>query len=155
MPRARTSDSDLRDKILDPLRNFKHESVQVEEWEGATVVIRALSAGDWLDYRRRALEQVRQARVAAGLSAEPPVDDEGDQPQEPLIEVFSVPLYAFVLARTLFELSGRRLFSDDDVDELAEAFSPVHDQLVAKAFELSGVSVDAGSSDPVDAAGNG
>ncbi|MGF6096935.1 phage tail assembly chaperone [Pseudomonas sp. 18175] len=155
MPRARTSDSDLRDKILDPLRNFKHESVQVDEWEGATVVIRALSAGDWLEYRRRALEQVRQARVAAGLSEERPVGDEGDQPQEPLIEVFSVPLYAFVLARTLFELSGRRLFGDDDVDELAEAFSPVHDRLVAKAFELSGVSVDAGSSDPVDAAGNG
>jgi hypothetical protein len=155
MPRARTSDSDLRDKILDPLRNFKHESVQVEEWEGATVVIRALSAGDWLEYRRRALEQVRQARVAAGLSAELHVGDNGDQPREPLIEVFSVPLYAFVLARTLFELSGRRLFSDDDVDELAEAFSPVHDQLVAKAFGLSGVSVDAGSSDPVDAAGNG
>jgi hypothetical protein len=154
MPRARTSDSDLRDKILDPLRNFKHESVQVEEWEGATVVIRALSAGDWLEYRRRALEQVRLARVAAGLSTQPPVVDGEDQPEERLIEVFSVPLYAFVLARTLFELSGRRLFGDDDVDELAEAFSPVHDRLVAKAFELSGVSAEADSPDPVDMAGN-
>ena len=150
MPRARTSDGDLRDKILDPLRNFKHESVQVDEWEGATVVIRALSAGDWLEYRRRALEQVRQARLAAGLSAEP----SEEQSQEPAIEVFSVPLYAFVLSRTMFELSGRRLFSDDDVDELVEAFSPVHDQLVAKAFELSGVSVGPHSPDPVDAAGN-
>ncbi|CRM53178.1 Phage tail assembly chaperone [Pseudomonas sp. 31 R 17] len=154
MPRARTSDSDLRDKILDPLRNFKHESVQVEEWEGATVVIRALSAEDWLEYRRRALDQVRQARVAAGLSTQPPVVDGEGQPEEPLIEVFSVPLYAFVLARTLFELSGRRLFGDDDVDELAEAFSPVHDRLVAKAFELSGVSAEADSPDPVDMAGN-
>lgn len=154
MPRARTSDSDLRDKVLDPLRNFKHESVQVEEWEGATVVIRALSAGDWLEYRRRALEQLRQARVAAGLNAQPPVVEGEDQSQEPLIEVFSVPLYAFVLARTLFELSGRRLFSDDDVDELAEAFSPVHDRLVARAFDLSGVRVDADSPDPVDMAGN-
>lgn len=150
MPRARTSDSDLRGKILDPLRNFKHESVQVEEWEGATVVIRALSAGDWLEYRRRALEQVRQARLAAGLSAEP----SEEQSQEPAIEVFSVPLYAFVLSRTMFELSGRRLFSDDEVDELVEAFSPVHDQLVAKAFELSGVSVGPHSPDPVDTAGN-
>lgn len=154
MPRARASDSDLRDKVLDPLRNFKHESVQVEEWQGATVVIRALSAGDWLEYRRRALEQVRLARVAAGLSAQPPVIEDEDQPEEPLIEVFSVPLYAFVLARTLFELSGRRLFSDDDVDELAEAFSPVHDRLVARAFDLSGVRVDADSPDPVDMAGN-
>lgn len=150
MPRARTSDSDLRGKILDPLRNFKHESVQVEEWEGATVVIRALSAGDWLEYRRRALEQVRQARLAAGLSAEP----SEEQSQEPAIEVFSVSLYAFVLSRTMFELSGRRLFSDDDVDELVEAFSPVHDQLVVKAFELSGVSVGPHSPDPVDTAGN-
>lgn len=150
MPRARTSDSDLRGKILDPLRNFKHESVQVEEWEGATVVIRALSAGDWLEYRRRALEQVRQARLAAGLSAEP----SEEQSQEPAIEVFSVSLYAFVLSRTMFELSGRRLFSDDDVDELVEAFSPVHDQLVAKAFELSGVSVGPHSPYPVDTAGN-
>lgn len=150
MPRARTSDSDLRDKILDPLRNFKHESVQVNEWEGATVVIRALSAGDWLEYRRRALELVRQARLVAGLSAEP----SEEQSQEPAIEVFSVPLYAFVLSRTMFELSGRRLFSDDDVDELVEAFSPVHDRLVAKAFELSSVSVDPHSPDPVDTAGN-
>ncbi|WP_143521052.1 phage tail assembly chaperone [Pseudomonas rhodesiae] len=58
MPRRSASDGELRDKILDPLRNFKYESVQVEECDGATVVIRALSAGDWLEYRRRALEQV-------------------------------------------------------------------------------------------------
>ena len=37
---------------------------------------------------------------------------------------------------------------------VAKAFSPVHDRLVGKAFELSGVEAGAGAQDPVEAAGN-
>lgn len=58
-----------------------------------------------------------------------------------------------MLARTLFELPGQQIFSDHDVPELAQAYSPVHDRLVAKALELSGVALDV-SVDPVDTAGN-
>ena len=145
--REKPSASGIRDKILDPLRNFKHEVMEVPEWDSAKVIVRALSAGDWLEYRHRALQQVEAARIAAGLS---PQAVEGQS--EPALDIFSTPLYAFVLARTLFEPPGQRIFTDDDVPELTEAYSPVHDRLVARALELSGVALE---TDPVDTAGNG
>ena len=145
--REKPSASGIRDKILDPLRNFKHEVMEVPEWDSAKVIVRALSAGDWLEYRHRALQQVEAARIAAGLS---PQAEEGQS--EPALDIFSTPLYAFVLARTLFEPPGQRIFTDDDVPELTEAYSPVHDRLVARALELSGVALE---TDPVDTAGNG
>lgn len=147
MMRGKTTSTGIRDKILDPLRNFKHEVMEVPEWDSAKVIVRALSAGDWLEYRRRALQQVDAARIAAGLS---PQAEEGQS--EPALDIFSTPLYAFVLARTLFEPPGQRIFTDDDVPELTEAYSPVHDRLVARALELSGVALE---TDPVDTAGNG
>lgn len=147
--RAKPSISCIRDKILDPLRNFKHEVVEVPEWDSAKIIVRALSAGDWLEYRRRAVQQVETARIAAGLS---PHAEEGQS--DPALDIFSTPLYAFVLARTLFEPPGQRIFTDDDVPELTEAYSPVHDRLVARALELSGVALET-ASDPVDMAGNG
>ena len=145
--RGKQTASSIRDKILDPLRNFKHEVMEVPEWDSAKVIVRALSAGDWLEYRRRALQQVEAARIGAGLS---PQAEEGQS--EPALDIFSTPLYAFVLARTLFEPPGQRIFTDDDVPELTEAYSPVHDRLVARALELSGVALE---TDPVDTAGNG
>lgn len=45
------------------------------------------------------------------------------------------------------EPPGQRIFTDDDVPELTEAYSPVHDRLVAMALELSGVALE---TDPVD-----
>lgn len=147
MMRGKTTSTGIRDKILDPLRNFKHEVMEVPEWDSAKVIVRALSAGDWLEYRRRAMQQVEAARIAAGLS---PQAVEGQS--EPALDIFSTPLYAFVLARTLFEPPGQRIFTDDDVPELTEAYSPVHDRLVARALELSGVALE---TDPVDTAGNG
>lgn len=149
MIRSKASNSGIRSKILDPLLNFKHEVIEIQEWDCAKVIVRALSAGDWLEYRRRAVQQVETARLAAGLSAQ--VEDGQNEPN---LDIFSTPLYAFVLARTLFETTGLRIFNDDDVPELTEAYSPVHDRLVAKALELSGVALDA-VVDPVDTAGNG
>ena len=145
--REKPSASGIRDKILDPLRNFKYEVMEVPEWDSAKVIVRALSAGDWLEYRHRALQQVEAARIAAGLS---PHAEEGQS--DPALDIFSTPLYAFVMARTLFEPPGQRIFTDDDVPELTEAYSPVHDRLVARALELSGVALE---TDPVDTAGNG
>ena len=147
MMRGQTTTAGIRGKILDPLRNFKHEVMEVPEWDSAKVIVRALSAGDWLEYRRRALQQVEAARIAAGLS---PHAEEGQS--DPALDIFSTPLYAFVMARTLFEPPGQRIFTDDDVPELTEAYSPVHDRLVARALELSGVALE---TDPVDTAGNG
>lgn len=146
---------DLRSMALDPMRNFKHEGLTIDEWEGAKVVVRALSAGDWVEYRRRAAQAVAEAREEAGLPAqkqEP--EDAAGAPSEPMVEIQSSPLYAFVLVRALLDENNARVFQDEDVPAVAEAFSPVHDRLVGKVFELSGVAAGAGCEDPVDAAGN-
>jgi len=145
---AKSNSSSIRTLALDPLLNFKHELVSVAEWSDAKVIVRALSAGDWVEYRRRALELVQEGRSnvsAAGAEVEPEVLN-GD--------ISSASLYAFVMGRTLFDPIGQRVFSDDDIEEISKAFSPVHDRLVCKAFELSGVEVGADSPDPVTAAGN-
>lgn len=156
MARTKSPDSDLRSLALDPLRNFKHEPVIVPEWDNASVTVRALSAGDWLGYRTRSLEVLEEARLAAGLPARPaPVEDGQPDPEEPNVEFNSSFIFAFVLVRTLFDQHRTRVFDDDDVDEVAQAFSPVHDRLVAKAFELSGIEAGADATDPVIEAGNG
>ena len=140
---------------LDPMRNFKHEALTIDEWEGARVVVRALSAGDWVEYRRRAALAVAEARQDAGLPAQAIASESEDQsPLEPRVEIQSSPLYAFVLVRALLDENNVRVFKDEDVPDVAEAFSPVHDRLVGKVFELSGVAAGAGGEDPVDAAGN-
>jgi len=143
---AKTSEPSIRALALDPLHNFKHEQISVAEWSDAKVIVRALSAGDWIEYRRRALELVTEARSKKS-------GDEAST-QEAAADISSASLYAFVLARTLFAPAGKRVFADDDISEITEAFSPVHDRLVCKAFELSGIEVGADAPDPVDAAGN-
>ena len=66
MPKPKHAESSLRALALDPLRNFKHQAVTVAEWLDAKVIVRALSAGDWLEYRRRAVELVDQVRPIEG-----------------------------------------------------------------------------------------
>ena len=147
--------ADLRSMALDPMRNFKHERLTIDEWEGAQVVVRALSAGDWVEYRRRAALAVAEARQDAGLPAQSPSTEGVEEaPLEPRVEIHSSPLYAFVLVRALLDENNARVFQDEDVPSVADAFSPVHDRLVGKVFELSGVAAGAGAQDPVDAAGN-
>ncbi len=156
MARAKNSAGvDLRSMALDPMRNFKHERLTIDEWEGAQVVVRALSAGDWVEYRRRAALAVAEARQDAGLPAQAAVpESENESPVEPRVEIQSSPLYAFVLVRALLDENNIRVFKDEDVPDVAEAFSPVHDRLVGKVFGLSGVAASARGEDPVDAAGN-
>ncbi|MNN89499.1 Phage tail assembly chaperone [compost metagenome] len=81
--------------------------------------------------------------------------EEGGETAAQLVDIDSSPLFAFVLVRTLLDESHVRIFDDEDVETVAKAFSPVHDRLVGKAFELSGVEAGAGGKDPVEVAGNG
>lgn len=145
---AKSNSSSIRTLALDPLLNFKHELVSVAEWSDAKVIVRALSAGDWVEYRRRALALVQEGRSNVGAA--------GDEVAPEVLngDISSASLYAFVMGRTLFDPIGQRVFSDDDIEEISKAFSPVHDRLVCKAFELSGVEVGADSPHPVTAAGN-
>lgn len=138
----------LRALATAPLAPFKHERVTVPEWDNAKLVIRQLTAGDWIDYRAA----ISRARAAAGI--------EPGEPSELPVNV--IPATALVLVRTLFDEDGKRALSDDDVADVAASFSDVHGRLVDKAFQLSGVTLtekdpDTGESvpvDPVAAAGN-
>ncbi len=145
MARSKAAEGSIRAKALDPFCNFKHEVVPVPEW-GESVIVRALSAGDWLDYRKRSTELISEAREHAGVES---VEGEADLAG---IDVPAAKLYALVLVRTLFDGSRARVFDDQDIDAVAVAFSPVHDRLVSKAFELSGAAAEA---DPENAAGKG
>jgi hypothetical protein len=129
--------SNLRALATAPLTPFKHERVTVDEWESAKLIVRQLTAGDWIDYRAL----IARAREAAGL--------EPGEPSERPVNV--IPATALVLVRTLFGEDGKRVLSDRDADDVAASFSEVHGRLVDKAFSLSGITT---TSDPVADAGN-
>lgn len=146
MTKAKTPN--LRALATDPLAPFKHERVTVPEWEGAELVVRQLVAGDWIDYRA----EIARAREAAGI-------EPGEVSEIP---VNIIPATALVLVRVLFYPDGRRVLRDEDAPSVAASFSEVHDKLVSKAFELSGITLsrkgEDGEPEPVDPvaeAGNG
>lgn len=138
----------LRALATATLAPFKHERVTVPEWDNAALVVRQLTAGDWVDYRA----SIARSRAAAGL--------EPGEPSE--IPVNVIPATALVLVRTLFDEEGKRALSDADVPDVAASFSEVHGRLVDKAFELSGIKLsekvegtdDTVAVDPVAEAGN-
>lgn len=127
--------SGIRDSILDPLAHLPHEEVSVTGAEGKYIV-RALSAGDWADYRAA----IVRAREAAGIG-----DETHDKPLN------LIPATALVLARCVYGLDRKRVFTDSDVPAIAASFAGVHGELCDKAFKLSGV---VGTEDPVAEAGN-
>lgn len=134
--------SNIRALATAPLAPFKHERVTVPEWvqdgKPAEVIIRQLTAGDWMDYRA----EIAKAREAAGI-------EPGEESKRPINIIRAT---ALVLVRTLFSADGKRELSDRDADDVAASFSDVHGRLVDKAFELSGIGQAA---DPVADAGNG
>ncbi len=139
--------NNIRALATAPLAPFKHERVTVPEWEDAKLVVRALTAGDWADYRTA----IAKARQAAGVE-----DGEG-----PALPVNVIPATALVLVRTLFDEAGKRVLTDRDAADVGASFSDVHGRLVDKAFELSGISLvktgadgEPEGNDPVADAGN-
>lgn len=121
-----------------PLAPFKHERVTVDEWDGAKLIVRQLTAGDWIDYRAAIVRAREAAGIAPGELSELPIN--------------VVPATALVLVRTLFDEEGKRVLIDADAEDVAVSFSEVHGRLVDKAFELSGISA---GKDEVAEAGNG
>ncbi|MFY3461243.1 phage tail assembly chaperone [Achromobacter xylosoxidans] len=122
--------SRLRWVAADPLAGFKHESVTVPEWEGATVIVRAPSPGDHLFH-------IRAIWAAAGV--DPGEDQDSVRAKLDAPGVDYTRASASLLVRTLFEQTEhgpRRVFGDDDVDMVAAAYGPAHATLVAKAIEL-------------------
>lgn len=129
---------DVRAMAANPLSGFRHESVPVPEWDGVTVIIRAPSPGDHLFH-------VRAIWAAAGIV--PGEDEATAKPKLNAPATDYTGASAALLVRTLFEQTpeGRitRVFTDEDVGQVAAAYGPVHARLVAKAIELGNLSAGA------------
>ncbi|MCY1464854.1 Phage tail assembly chaperone [compost metagenome] len=118
----------------------------MDEWGGAKLIVRALSAEDWAGYRAKVGELRLVALQDMGY------ESEADAPEDLRVSMDMYPAYAYVLGRCLYQANGQRVFDDDAAQAIAPAYGPVHDRLVEKAFELSGVKSSSG--DPVGDAGN-
>lgn len=137
-------------------RNLRSELVPVTEW-GQSVYLRGLTLSEWSEY----------SRMTQALSPVPLEEGEELPPADPLDESWKPygtrALFAYLLVTTLRDAKRVPVFAPagtaqraQDIAEVAQNFTHVHDQLVARIFALSGVRVGAEDqpSDPVADAGN-
>lgn len=122
----------LKSLILNPLKGAQHEVVTVDEWDGAKVIVRAPSAGDFAAWRLA-------IRDAAGVTAD-------DTTESATAKVRNADLgiaNALFLTRVIYEEKGkgdfRRALSDEDAPLLAASWTSTHDRLQRLALDLSGV----------------
>ncbi|WFF40394.1 phage tail protein [Salinicola endophyticus] len=119
---------DIRGLALSPLAGYRHESVEVAEWDGAIVVLREPSAGDWTAW---------QAKLAAMTGEE--VTPDNVKTLSDGVDGTDRVLDATLLVRVLYGEDNARVFSDEDVDAVAKIYGPVHDRLLRRALELGGL----------------
>ncbi|MCD9005231.1 phage tail assembly chaperone [Luteimonas sp. XNQY3] len=62
--------SSIRALATDPLAPFKRESVDVPEWNDAKLVVRQMTAGDWVDYRAEIDRARRKAIKDSGITSD-------------------------------------------------------------------------------------
>lgn len=60
--------SSLRALATDTLAPFKREPVTVPEWENAKLVVRAMTGGDWIDYRAEIARARQKAIKDSGIA---------------------------------------------------------------------------------------
>ena len=59
----------LRDRVTDPLAGFRSEALNVPEWDGASVIVRAPSPSDHLFHIRAIWAAARASRPARPMTA--------------------------------------------------------------------------------------
>ena len=102
----------IRNLALATMSGFRHKTVDVPEWEGATVVLREPSAEAWLRW-----QEIVKAK-----------DDE-----TPLSVVEAdVELFIDVLCDTGLQ----PVFSEDDREQVIAVYGPVHARLLRQSLEL-------------------
>ncbi|WP_375153866.1 phage tail assembly chaperone [Brenneria goodwinii] len=110
----------LRDLALAPGAGFRTKTIPVPEWNGVKVTLREPSANAWSRARKLLADagdadtEIDEDRVQRGLKAD-------------------VVLFIDIL----LDESGSLVFSENDVDELALKFGPVHTRLLRQALALS------------------
>lgn len=142
-----TDAASLLAQLADPWLGLAHEVVPVPELGNRKLIVRALTAGDWLDYRLLA-DELRPVLPEGEDLPQPTPDEKRAQ------ATATNRLLALVVVRSLHTEDRQRAFTDEDAPALVAGFNPVIDRLAAKAFQLSGAMVDGGAVDPVEQAGN-
>ena len=97
----------IRNLALATMSGFRHKTVDVPEWEGATVVLREPSAEAWLRW-----QEIVKAK-----------DDE-------------TPLSVAERARRNLEAGLQPVFSEDDREQVIAVYGPVHARLLRQSLEL-------------------
>ena len=107
--------SDLRDKILNSSSGFTGlHAVPVPEW-GSTVYLKGMTGKE----RDRTEKQFGDLEKAGRDN-----------------------LRARILVKVLLDETGKRIFSDDDADQLGEQDAPILDDLFGKALMYAGMKAD-------------
>lgn len=127
--KTRAAHRSVRSLASDPLVGMQHENVCIPEWGGAKVIVRAPSLADRLFH----MEHVRKV---CGIV-------QGDSPRTVKRKLQATANHqvsaASMVVRVLFEVTSeghRRVFADDDVDLVAQAYAEPHARIFAKAIEL-------------------
>ncbi|EPE0659228.1 phage tail assembly chaperone [Escherichia coli] len=109
----------IRNLALATMSGFRHKTVGVPEWEGATVVLREPSAEAWLRWQ----EIVKTREDDTSLS----VAERARRSLEADIELF---------IDVLCDSEMQPVFSADDREQVIAVYGPVHARLLRQSLEL-------------------
>ncbi len=121
--KTNASPSSLRSLALAPSGAFRTKTVNVPEWNGASVTLREPSGEAWLKYRE---------------IISPEIADDEEPPKLTQIETFLRNKEADVVMfiDVLLDENGARVFPDEDKDTVSEIYGPVHARLLNQALRL-------------------
>ena len=109
----------IRNLALATMSGFRHKTVDVPEWEGATVVLREPSAEAWLRWQ----EIVKAKDDETPLS----VAERARRNLEADVELF---------IDVLCDTDKQPVFSVDEEEQVREIYGPVHSRLLKQALDL-------------------
>lgn len=109
----------IRNLALATMSGFRHKTVDVPEWEGATVVLREPSAEAWLRWQ----EIVKAKDDETPLS----VAERARRNLEADVELF---------IDVLCDTGLQPVFSEDDREQVIAVYGPVHARLLRQSLEL-------------------
>ncbi|KEY58506.1 phage tail assembly chaperone [Serratia sp. DD3] len=111
-----------------PMGGFRTKTVTVEEWEGATVVLREPSGMAWVEWRQ--IITPKEGEVPGELSAA-------------VAARRNVDADVVLFIDALLDESGKHVFTANDKELVAGIYGPVHARLLKQALDLSTTPADA------------
>ena len=119
-PASNLMAKNLKALAMSKMSGFRHLSIVVPEWEGATVILREPSAEAWLRWQ----DVVKK--------------DEDEESELSVSKTMKRNLDADVtlFIDVLLDADEQPVFSPADADGVAEIYGPVHSRLLKKALNL-------------------